>query len=86
MARIVDTDRHVPRLSLNRSEVAMALGIAPGTVDEMVKEGMLPSPRRWHNRKFWLVREIETVISHSWPVDETERKKGTEEDDWSPSV
>lgn len=85
MAKVVDTDRHVPRLSLNRSEVAMALGIAPGTVDEMVKEGMLPPPRRWHSRKFWLVREIESTISHSWPVDE-EESKAKDSDDWSTAV
>lgn len=61
-------NRHVPRLSLNRAEVALALGVSVNTVDEMVQEGYLPPPKRWHTRKVWLISEIEAFMSE-WPSD-----------------
>lgn len=60
--------RHVPRLSLSRSEVALAIGVSPSSVDQMVSEGRLPRPRVWHTRKVWLVSEIESYL-HDWPQD-----------------
>ncbi|MBZ9653503.1 hypothetical protein [Phyllobacterium lublinensis] len=67
MAKI-DIIRNVPRLGLSRTEVALAIGVAPNTVDEMVREGMLPRPRRWHTRKFWRIAELEAAMAE-WPVD-----------------
>jgi predicted DNA-binding transcriptional regulator AlpA len=67
MAKI-ESLRNIPRLGLSRVEVAIALGVAPNTVDEMVKEGKLPRPRRWHTRKFWRIPELEAAMSE-WPVD-----------------
>lgn len=58
----------VPRLCLNRNEVAASLGVSPNTVDEMVREGNLPEPKRWHTRKLWLVSEISAYIAE-WPTD-----------------
>jgi len=79
----VDPVRNIPRLGLSRAEVALALGVAPNTVDAMVKEGMLPRPRRWHNRKFWLVREVEAAMNDLWPVDgEDSNKDRTVSSDW----
>jgi predicted DNA-binding transcriptional regulator AlpA len=64
----VSIESRVPRLGLNRSEVALALGVSPTTVDVMVAEGALPPPRRWHTRLFWRPAEIDAAISE-WPSD-----------------
>lgn len=61
-------NRHIPRIALNRSEVALAIGVSTNTVDLMVKEGALPQPRKWHSRKIWIVAEIEAALTE-WPVD-----------------
>ncbi len=58
MGTTVDLSRNVPRLGLNRSEVALAIGVSVNTVDLMVEEGFLPRPRKWHSRKVWLVGEM----------------------------
>lgn len=60
--------RSVPRLGLNRNEVALAIGVSVNTVDQVVDEGFLPKPRRWHSRKIWIVSEIELAMLE-WPVD-----------------
>lgn len=57
---------YVPRLGLNRTEVALAIGVSVNTVDLMVTEGYLPRPRKWHSRKVWLVSEIAAAMSE-WP-------------------
>lgn len=75
--------RSVPRLCLNRAEVAMSIGVSPNTVDEMVREGFLPKPRRWHTRKVWIVSEIEAAMSE-WPTDES--SKPDEDDEWRMTV
>lgn len=59
--------RNVPRLGLNREEVALSLGVAPNTVDKMVAEGVLPQPRIWHSRKIWRMIEIEAAMNE-WPA------------------
>lgn len=60
---MIELSRPVPRLALNRTEVAVALGVSCDSVDAMVTEGALPPPRRWHKRKLWLVREIEAFLT-----------------------
>ncbi|ASY70380.1 helix-turn-helix transcriptional regulator [Sinorhizobium fredii] len=60
--------RSVPRLALNRAEVALAIGVSVNTVDRMVEEGFLPKPKRWHSRKLWVVAEIEAAMLE-WPED-----------------
>lgn len=75
-------DRSVPRLGLNRSEVALSIGVSTNTVDLMVKEGFLPQPRKWHSRKIWLVSEIEAAMMQ-WPRD---GHAEDDEDEWSASV
>ena len=59
--------KHIPRLALNRSEVALAFSVAPNMVDAMVKEGVLPQPRVWYSRKFWRVTEIDAAMNE-WPT------------------
>lgn len=80
-------NRHVPRLSLNRAEVALALGVSVNTVDEMVQEGYLPPPKRWHTRKVWLISEIEAFMSE-WPSDGETKKFGGDAngDSWRASA
>lgn len=76
----------VPRLGLNRVEVAAAIGVSVGTVDLMVTEGFLPPPRRWHSRKVWLVQEI-AIAMMDWPEDNNPlTKKDGNADDWRATV
>lgn len=56
------------RLALSRVDVALAIGVSASSVDQMVKEGALPPPRKWHSRKLWLVSEIEAYLNE-WPVE-----------------
>ncbi len=81
----VDLSRNVPRLGLNRSEVALAIGVSVNTVDLMVEEGFLPKPRKWHSRKVWLVAEIAAAMSE-WPEEGFEQRKGAGGEDWSMSA
>lgn len=87
MAISVDTSRPVPRIGLSRAEVAIAIGVCGNTVDQMVAEGFLPPPRRWHKRKVWLVSDIEMAM-RAWPEDEAQQKTGKDADaeDWSMSA
>lgn len=78
------TVRPVPRISLNRVEVALAIGVSPDSVDRMVKDGSLPRPRRWQTRKIWLVSEIEAALTEL-PVDGQTAPQGEtppDDDDW----
>ncbi|MGZ9724270.1 hypothetical protein [Rhizobium miluonense] len=60
--------RTVPRLGLNRAELALSIGVSTGTVDTMVEEGTLPPPRKWRSRKIWIFSEVEAAMLR-WPVD-----------------
>jgi predicted DNA-binding transcriptional regulator AlpA len=83
MSDAVVSSRSVPRLGLNRAEVALSIGVSPNTVDLMVEEGYLPKPRKWHSRKLWLVAEIEAAMSE-WPEDGIlkQREDANDGDDW----
>ncbi|EHK56870.1 helix-turn-helix transcriptional regulator [Allomesorhizobium alhagi] len=72
---------NVPRLGLNRAEVALALGVSPNTVDAMVADGSLPPPRRWHKRMFWRITEIDAAMSE-WPIDGVEQPGAEAPDEW----
>lgn len=74
------TQRQIPRLALNRNELALAIGVSGNSVDAMVKEGALPPPRKWHTRKLWLVSEVEAAMS-DWPADGAALDDGY--DDWT---
>ncbi|MDE2467129.1 MAG: hypothetical protein KGO02_25965 [Alphaproteobacteria bacterium] len=56
--------RPVPRLALNRTELALSIGVSVSSVDAMVAEGTLPPPRIWHTRKLWLVTEVEAYLNN----------------------
>lgn len=77
------TVRSIPRLCLNRAEVAISIGVSPNTVDAMVREGFLPKPRKWHTRKVWLVSEIEAAL-FEWPADEAGHHG--DDDEWRASL
>ncbi len=87
MGTTVDLTRNVPRLGLNKSEVALAIGVSVNTVDLMVEEGFLPKPRKWHTRKVWLVAEVATAMSE-WPEDgiPKQREDADDGDDWRASA
>ncbi len=80
MSTSIDMQRPVPRLALSRAEVAIAIGVCGNTVDQMVEEGFLPQPRRFHRRKVWLVADIAAAMQ-AWPEDETGRKATVTEGD-----
>ncbi len=73
----------VPRIGLNRVEVALALGVSPNTVDVMVGEGVLPPPKKWHTRKVWLISEIVAAMAE-WPTENQGSlvRDADEGDDW----
>jgi predicted DNA-binding transcriptional regulator AlpA len=76
--------RPVPRISLNRIEVALAIGVSPDSVDEMVAEGSLPQPRRWRKRKIWLVSEIEAALTELPQDGQTaDPGAGSDNEDWN---
>jgi predicted DNA-binding transcriptional regulator AlpA len=87
MGTTVDLSRNVPRLGLNRSEVAMAIGVSANTVDLMVEEGFLPRPRKWHSRKVWLVSDIIAAMA-SWPDDGISKREEDVDDgdNWRASA
>lgn len=60
--------RPIVRLALSRTEVALSIGVSVTSVDQMVAEGALPPPRKWHSRKLWLVSEVEAYLNE-WPSD-----------------
>lgn len=68
MSRKLAERRPIIRLALSRAELALSIGVSVGSIDEMVEEGALPHPRRWHSRKLWLVSEVEAHLSQ-WPSD-----------------
>lgn len=86
MTNSVDLNRNVPRIGLNRLEVAMAIGVSANTVDAMVKEGYLPKPRKWHTRKVWLVSDLVAAMA-SWPEEGfTAGEDADDGDDWRASA
>lgn len=74
---MTSNSRLVPRLGLNRSELALSIGVSINTVDKMVEEGALPAPRKWHSRKIWIVAEVEAAMME-WPADGVD----DDDDDW----
>lgn len=78
--------RPVPRIGLNRTELALALGISPNTLDEMVADGSLPPPRVWHSRKIWRIAEVEAAMSE-WPQEGAPKEDaGTPPEGWRASA
>ena len=71
MTRKLADHRPIIRLALSRLEVALAIGVSTSSVDQMVAEGALPPPRKWHSRKLWLVSEVEAYLNE-WPSDGNE--------------
>lgn len=69
MTRNLAERRPIVRLALSRTEVALAIGVSVGSVDQMVREGELPPPRVWHSRKLWIVTEIEAALN-DWPTED----------------
>lgn len=78
-----DMHANVPRIGLNRTEVALSLGVSVNTVDQLVKEGRLPPARRWHTRKIWLTSEIAAYLA-DWPTDAVAEssRPAASADDW----
>jgi predicted DNA-binding transcriptional regulator AlpA len=83
---MIAAERPVPRLALNRTELAVAIGVSTDSVDAMVSEGALPRPRRWHKRKLWLVAEVEAFLTELPADGQDDARKAADpadEEDWS---
>jgi predicted DNA-binding transcriptional regulator AlpA len=63
MTKPLGGGRPIVRLALSRTEVALSIGVSVSSVDQMVAEGALPPPRKWHSRKLRLVSEIEAHLN-----------------------
>lgn len=91
MTTTAQIKRGIPRLALNRAELALAIGVSVNTIDLMVQERFLPQPRKWHSRKIWIVSEIEAAMTE-WPLDgepnvkDQENPWRAEADLWKTSV
>jgi hypothetical protein len=52
----------VLRFALSRGEAAFMACVSVGTFDKMVDEKVMPAPRIYGSRKFWLKPEIENAL------------------------
>ena len=43
---------YTPR-GLRRAEAAAYIGVSPSTFDKMIREGYMPSPKRYRGRTIW---------------------------------
>src|SRR5262249_34548944 len=46
------------RLGLNRQEAALLIGVSAATFDQLVRDGIMPPPRRIGSRTVWDVRQL----------------------------
>jgi hypothetical protein len=58
----------------------MYLGISPGKFDELVRDGIMPSPKRVGSRRLWDVRELDVAFD-ALPT-ESNASPGTSWDDF----
>jgi predicted DNA-binding transcriptional regulator AlpA len=72
--------RPVPRRGLSRQESAMYLGISAVKFDELVRDGIMPSPKRVGSRRLWDVRQIDVAFD-ALPT-ENNASQGTTWDDF----
>jgi hypothetical protein len=72
--------RPVPRRGLSRQESAMYLGISAVKFDELVRDGIMPSPKRVGSRRLWDVRELDAAFD-ALPT-ENNASQGTSWDDF----
>lgn len=54
--------RPVPRRGLSRVEAAIYIGVSTTKLDEMVREGRMPGPKRIDGRKVWDVRDLDLAF------------------------
>ena len=65
-------------ITLGRIKLAEELDVSPTTVDDLVKDGRLPSPRKIKSRVLWLRSEVEAAVE-DWPL----RDQPAPVDDWA---
>ena len=53
-------------ITMGRVKLAEHLDVSPSTVDDLVREGRLPPPRKIKNRILWLRSEVEAAVN-DWP-------------------
>lgn len=79
----LSASRPVPRIALNKSELAMAIGFSLNEIDQMIEDGALPKPRRRGRRRYWLTAEIEAALTDQ-PYEGEILKPGeaSDDEDW----
>lgn len=75
------TSQRLPKLFFSVEELSFSLALSESTIQQLVRNGDLPAPRRLSGRRVgWLVREIETwaegrPVSELLPPPNTGAKK-----------
>jgi len=69
--------RSLPPIGLSREVAAAFIGVSPSKFDELVKDGMMPKPKRIDGRRVWSRASIEKAFNRL-PGDEDD-----EEDEWA---
>lgn len=54
--------RPIPRRGLSRTEAAIYIGVSTGKLDETVRSGRMPGPKRIDGRKVWDVHELDVAF------------------------
>ncbi|WP_035713511.1 helix-turn-helix transcriptional regulator [Azorhizobium doebereinerae] len=53
----------LPPRGLSRVEAAAYIGVSPGLLDEMIRDGRMPPPKRMNTRTVWDRYELDTAFS-----------------------
>ncbi len=51
------------RIGLSRTQAAEYIGFTPTEFDHMVRQGVMPQPRRFGDRQIWDRREVDAAFS-----------------------
>lgn len=79
----LSASRPIPRIALNKNELAMAIGFSLHEIDDMIVDGVLPKPRRRGRRRYWLITEIEAALTDQPYEGEASRPgEASDDDDW----
>jgi hypothetical protein len=49
--------------ALNLPQAAVYVGVCPGTMAGMVRQGLMPPPRVVGTRKIWVIRDLDAALA-----------------------
>lgn len=71
-----------PRRALSRPEAAAYVGVSPNFFDSMIREGLMPGPKRVKSRVFWDRHQLDAAFD-SLPGDTpSAHDEGLEDNEW----